>query len=177
MLQELGNLQEEALRSLSAAKTEKEISEIRTRFLGRKGALTQLLRNVGGLPEAERREIGRRANQIKQELEEKIETGLLQVQEREKRSVLEKERIDVTLPGTVPRLGHRHPLSQTADELIDLFGRFGFEVARGPEVEDIHHNFDALNIPLGKFSAVALSSAGNGKSSGVSTRMRSTPSA
>ena len=55
--------------------------------------------------------------------------------------------IDVTLPGIRPRLGHRHPLTQTADELIDLFGRFGFAVARGPEVEDVHHNFDALNIP------------------------------
>src|SRR5262249_5476764 len=55
--------------------------------------------------------------------------------------------IDVTLPGVGTRLGHRHPLTQTADELIDLFGRFGFAVARGPEVEDIHHNFDALNIP------------------------------
>ena len=55
--------------------------------------------------------------------------------------------IDVTLPGIRPRLGHRHPLTQTADELIDLFGRFGFAVARGPEVEDIRHNFDALNIP------------------------------
>ena len=55
--------------------------------------------------------------------------------------------IDVTLPGIRPRLGHRHPLTQTADELIDLFGRFGFSVARGPEVEDTRHNFDALNIP------------------------------
>jgi phenylalanyl-tRNA synthetase alpha chain len=57
-------------------------------------------------------------------------------------------RIDVTLPGLRPRLGHRHPLTQTAEELIDLFGRFGFDVARGPEVEDVRHNFDALNIPL-----------------------------
>ena len=55
--------------------------------------------------------------------------------------------IDVTLPGVRPRLGHRHPLTQTADELIDIFGRFGFSVARGPEVEDVYHNFDALNIP------------------------------
>ena len=54
---------------------------------------------------------------------------------------------DVTLPGLRPRLGHRHPLTQTADELIDIFGRFGFAVARGPEVEDVRHNFDALNIP------------------------------
>src|ERR1035437_8650364 len=54
---------------------------------------------------------------------------------------------DVTLPGRVPKLGHRHPLTQTADELIDIFGRFGFAVARGPEVEDIRHNFEALNIP------------------------------
>ena len=64
----------------------------------------------------------------------------------ERRSVTAGE-MDVTLPGIAPRLGHRHPLTQTADELIDLFGRFGFRVARGPEVEDIHHNFDALNIP------------------------------
>ncbi|MGE5755460.1 MAG: phenylalanine--tRNA ligase subunit alpha, partial [Planctomycetaceae bacterium] len=55
--------------------------------------------------------------------------------------------IDVTLPGRRPRLGHRHPLTQTAEELIDLFGRLGFAVARGPEVEDIRHNFEALNIP------------------------------
>src|SRR5262249_3651093 len=55
--------------------------------------------------------------------------------------------IDVTRPGVRPRLGHRHPLTQTADELIDIFGWFGFSVARGPEVEDVYHNFDALNIP------------------------------
>ena len=66
---------------------------------------------------------------------------------RLERRVVAAGAIDVTLPGAIPRLGHRHPLTQTADELIDLFGRFGFSVARGPEVEDIHHNFDALNIP------------------------------
>ena len=53
----------------------------------------------------------------------------------------------MTLPGARPRIGHRHPLTQTAEELVDLFGRFGFAVARGPEVEDVRHNFEALNIP------------------------------
>ena len=66
---------------------------------------------------------------------------------RLERRVSSDSAIDVTLPGIRPRLGHRHPLTQTADELIDLFGRFGFSVARGPEVEDVYHNFDALNIP------------------------------
>ena len=63
------------------------------------------------------------------------------------RPSLAADAIDVTLPGTRSRLGHRHPLTQTTDELIDLFGRFGFQVARGPEVEDVRHNFEALNIP------------------------------
>jgi phenylalanyl-tRNA synthetase alpha chain len=96
------------------------------------------------LDPAGKRAYGQRFNRVKQALESALEAA----RSRLDRRVVAAGSIDVTLPGVIPKLGHRHPLSQTADELIDLFGRFGFEVARGPEVEDIHHNFDALNFPL-----------------------------
>jgi len=147
--EELENLREETLASLSRASTEREVSEIRVRVLGRKGNLTQLLKSLGSLPEADRREIGRRANQIKDDLERKIEEVLLHIQERSRREALEKEKIDVTLPGRRVPLGRKHPITQTLDEIIDIFSHLGFEVVEGPEVELDYYNFEALNIPKG----------------------------
>ena len=149
MKEELENLREETLASLSRASTEREVSEIRVRVLGRKGNLTQLLKSLGSLPEADRREIGRRANQIKDDLERKIEEVLLHIQERSRREALEKEKIDVTLPGRRVPLGRKHPITQTLDEIIDIFSHLGFEVVEGPEVELDYYNFEALNIPKG----------------------------
>ena len=149
MKEELESLQKEILASLSQVSTEKELSEIRVRVLGRKGSLTQLLKRLGTLPEAERREIGKRANQIKEDLEKRIEETLLQIQERERREALGREKIDVTLPGRRIPVGKRHPLTQTLDEIIDIFSRLGFEVVEGPEVELDYYNFEALNIPQG----------------------------
>jgi phenylalanyl-tRNA synthetase alpha chain len=147
--EELESLQKEILASLSQVSTEKELSEIRVRVLGRKGSLTQLLKRLGTLPEAERREIGKRANQVKEDLEKRIEETLLQIQERERREALGREKIDVTLPGRRIPVGKRHPLTQTLDEIIDIFSRLGFEVVEGPEVELDYYNFEALNIPQG----------------------------
>jgi phenylalanyl-tRNA synthetase alpha chain len=147
--EELESLQKEILASLSQVSTEKELSEIRVRVLGRKGSLTQLLKRLGTLPETERREIGKRANQVKEDLEKRIEETLLQIQERERREALGREKIDVTLPGRRIPVGKRHPLTQTLDEIIDIFSRLGFEVVEGPEVELDYYNFEALNIPQG----------------------------
>ncbi|OGP75023.1 MAG: phenylalanine--tRNA ligase subunit alpha [Deltaproteobacteria bacterium RBG_16_49_23] len=149
MKEELEKIREECQAALSLAKTEPEISEIRIRILGRKGSLTQLLKRLGTLPEAERREIGRRANEIKEDLEARIEEGLLHIQEHERRESLEKERIDVTLPGRRMVSGRKHPLTQILDEIIHIFSRLGFEVVEGPEVELDYYNFEALNIPKG----------------------------
>ncbi len=149
MKEELESLQKEILASLSQVSTEKELSEIRVRVLGRKGSLTQLLKRLGTLPETERREIGKRANQVKEDLEKRIEETLLQIQERERREALGREKIDVTLPGRRIPVGKRHPLTQTLDEIIDIFSRLGFEVVEGPEVELDYYNFEALNIPQG----------------------------
>jgi phenylalanyl-tRNA synthetase alpha chain len=95
------------------------------------------------LEPATKRVYGQRFNAAKAELEAAFETAQARLQRR----ATDAGALDVTLPGIPIRFGHRHPLTQTTEELIDLFGRFGFAVARGPEVEDTYHNFDALNIP------------------------------
>ena len=149
MLDKLERLQSEVVISISQASTEKEISEIRLKYLGKKGSITQVLKSLGTLPESERREVGQRANQLKESTEAKIEETLLQIQERERREALEREKIDVTLPGRRIPVGKRHPLTQILDEIIDIFSRLGFEVVEGPEVELDYYNFEALNIPKG----------------------------
>lgn len=149
MIGELQKLQEETLATLSVAVTEKEVSEIRVTVLGRKGSLTQLLKRLGGLPEADRREVGKKANQVKEDLEGKIEGALLRIQKQEGREALNQEKVDVTLPGRRIPLGKKHPITQTLDEIVSIFSRIGFEVVEGPEVELDYYNFEALNIPKG----------------------------
>jgi len=147
--EELEKIREECQASLGLARTEPEISDIRVNVLGRKGSLTQLLKRLGTLPEDERREIGRRANEIKEDLEARVEECLRRIQEQERTEALEREKIDVTLPGRRMILGRKHPLTQTLDEIIHIFSRLGFEVVEGPEVELDYYNFEALNIPKG----------------------------
>jgi len=147
--EELKSLQKETLSSLSKVSTEKELLEIRVKVLGRKGSLTQLLKNLGSLPESERREIGKKANEVKEDLEKRIEETLLRIRERERSEALKREKIDVTLPGRKIPAGKKHPITQIFDEVIDIFSRLGFEVAEGPEVELDYYNFEALNIPKG----------------------------
>ncbi|MGZ3558005.1 MAG: phenylalanine--tRNA ligase subunit alpha [Thermodesulfobacteriota bacterium] len=149
MKEELESLQEETFSSLSKVSTEKELLEIRVRVLGRKGSLTQLLKSLGSLPPSERRELGKRANEVKDGLEKRIEETLLQIRGRERREALKREKIDVTLPGRRIPVGKKHPITQIFDEVIDIFSRLGFEVAEGPEVELDYYNFEALNIPKG----------------------------
>ncbi len=149
MKEELEKLREESLAFLSQVSTEKEVSELRVRILGRKGSLTQLLKRLGTLSEEDRREIGRKANQVKDDLETRIEETLSLIREREKRDALEREKVDVTLPGRRIPYGKRHPLTQILEEIIDIFSRLGFEVVEGPEVEQDYYNFEALNIPKG----------------------------
>jgi phenylalanyl-tRNA synthetase alpha chain len=147
--EELEKLHNEMISALSQASIEKEILEIRIKVLGRKGRLTELLKRLGTLPEGERREIGKKANQVKEDLEKRIEEVLLQIQDREREDALAREKIDVTLPGRQIPLGRKHPITQTLEEIIDIFSRLGFEVVEGPDVELDYYNFEALNIPQG----------------------------
>ena len=131
MIEELERLQKEKLVSLSQAKTENEVSDVRVGVLGRKGSLTQLLKSLGALPEAERRELGKRANQVKAELEAKIEEALIRVRDAERREALRKERVDITLPGRPTPSGKKHPVTQILDEVVEIFSRLGFDVVEG----------------------------------------------
>jgi phenylalanyl-tRNA synthetase alpha chain len=149
VIEELERLQRETLVSLSQANIENEVSDVRVRVLGRKGSLTQLLKSLGVIPEAERKELGKRANQVKAALEAKIEEALIRVREAERREALQKERIDITLPGRPTPSGKKHPITQILDEVIEIFSRLGFDVVEGPEVELDYYNFEALNIPRG----------------------------
>jgi len=143
-------LEAEGLRAFGQASSPAAVEAARVEFLGQKqGRVKAAQERLKTLPTAERRGYGQRFNAAKQALDAAWEAA----QERAARQSRPEEpakELDLTLPGHPrPRLGHRHPLAQTADELIDIFGRFGFSVARGPEVEDVFHNFDALNIPPG----------------------------
>jgi phenylalanyl-tRNA synthetase alpha chain len=149
VIEELERLQRETLVSLSQSKMENEVSDVRVGVLGRKGSLTQLLKSLGALPEAERKELGKRANQVKAALEAEIEKALIRVRETERKGSLRKERIDITLPGRPTPLGKRHPITQILDEVVEIFSRLGFDVVEGPEVELDYYNFEALNIPRG----------------------------
>jgi len=124
------------------------LQSLRDRFLGRKsGALSGLLKSLGQLADAERREVGQELNALKAEIEARLEEARERIERQRGQQALARERLDVTLPGRRPRAGHRHPVTVVRQELEDIFVAMGYEVYDGPEVEDDYHNFEALNMP------------------------------
>ncbi len=145
-LRDLEQLEAAGLAALEAASAQEAVESARIEFLGQKqGRVKSAQERLKSLDPAGKRVYGLRFNAVKQALESALETARCRLERGTSKAA---GGLDVTLPGNRRRLGHRHPLTQTADELIDIFGRFGFTVARGPEVEDTRHNFDALNIPV-----------------------------
>ncbi|NND64383.1 MAG: phenylalanine--tRNA ligase subunit alpha [Gammaproteobacteria bacterium] len=123
------------------------LDDVRVQYLGKKGVLTEQLKALGQLPAEERPERGQAINEAKQSVQSALESRKQDLQRQALAAELNQERIDVTLPGRGLGSGSRHPVTRTMDRMIDLFQTAGFEVARGPEVEDDFHNFEALNIP------------------------------
>jgi phenylalanyl-tRNA synthetase alpha chain len=140
-------IHDEALSSLETCQDEEGLEALRVQLFGKKGELTSILRGLGGLPPEQRRTIGEQANQLKELLETQIATRRARIQEEQRARSIAAERIDITLPGRKRPRGSLHPLLQTLDETIAIFTAMGFEVARGPDIEDDYHNFAALNIP------------------------------
>ena len=128
--------------------TTDQLDEWRTRYLGReRGELTSILKGLGKLPPEQRKIIGVAANQVKDELVRMLEAHSQELRAHEQAEALERERLDVTLPGRpVPR-GHVHPLAQTMRDIVRVMGLMGFQLFDGPEVETDYYNFQALNIP------------------------------
>ncbi|WP_130471693.1 phenylalanine--tRNA ligase subunit alpha [Candidatus Magnetaquicoccus inordinatus] len=147
MREQLQALQEEALTRLQEAGSLAELEQIRVQILGKKGALTSLLRGLSEVSAAERPLLGELANRLKDAFNEMLQQRLRLLQEEELSRRLAAERIDVTLPGRTPPLGGIHPISRALGEITTIFRSMGFPPATGPEVEDDWHNFAALNIP------------------------------
>lgn len=144
MLDEFEKIGREAFESLKEVANADQLEQFRIRFLSRKGAVTQMLSRIGSFPNEQRKQAGALANKIKQEVTAAFE----QLKSSLKKCPHEKEPlIDVTLPGADFEIGKSHIITQTKNELLEIFGRMGFSIAYGPEVEDEWHNFIALNIP------------------------------
>lgn len=143
MKEKLLELKTKALEDLKKINDISGLEEFRIRYLGKKGLLSALMKNIGKLPPEERPQVGKIANEVREEITKQYEDLKKKLQQKEK-----KERfIDVTLPGRSPERGHIHPITTVIKEVCDIFSKMGFRVVTGPEVELDYYNFEALNIP------------------------------
>lgn len=145
MLEQFEKTGAEALARLKQIADLQSLEDFRIKYLSRKGQVTQMLSRIGKFPPEQKPKAGQLANKIKKQVTaefEKLKTSLQQTSRQET-----KHLVDVTLPGIEPVIGRPHVITQTLNELLEIFGRMGFDIAYGPEVEDEWHNFIALNIP------------------------------
>lgn len=147
MQEKLEHIKQEALESIEGAEQSNSLEEVRIKFLGKKGALTQILRGMGKLSPEERPVMGQLANQVRESIESALGQKLDEMEEKVLARKLLKETIDVTLPGNRPPVGKLHPLTTVLNQITEIFLGMGFDVAEGPEVELDYYNFEALNIP------------------------------
>ncbi len=146
-MESLDHIRDEILRLIGKAASRDGLEEVRVAALGRKGRITELMRGLGGVAPEERRSRGAALNELKDQVEAAIAEAGKRLEGEELAQRLAAERIDITLPVAAEAEGRIHPISQTIDELIAIFGEMGFTVAEGPHIEDDFHNFTALNIP------------------------------
>jgi phenylalanyl-tRNA synthetase alpha chain len=145
VLDEFEKTGSEALAKLKAIGDLESLEKFRIKYLGRKGLIMQMVSRVGKVPADQRRNAGRIANKIKKDVSEAFKNLKAELTRRSESEV--RPLADVTLPGIPPAIGKQHIITRTINELLEIFGRMGFSVAYGPEVEDEWHNFTALNIP------------------------------
>ncbi|MBY3622613.1 MULTISPECIES: phenylalanine--tRNA ligase subunit alpha [Paenibacillus] len=147
MKEKLEALKVEALAKLQEVMDPQVLNDLRVKYLGKKGELTEVLRGMGGLSAEERPVIGQVANQVRSAIEEIIGAKQEAFQQQETQQRLQAEKVDVTLPGRRMQQGGIHPLSRVVQEIEDIFIGMGYRVAEGPEVETDYYNFEALNLP------------------------------
>jgi phenylalanyl-tRNA synthetase alpha chain len=145
MKEKLTKIRTEALEQLSAPNA--DIEQIKIKYLGKKGELTAVLRGMGKLSAEERPVIGRIANEVREAIENELTARAQQQKTAALAARLSAEKLDVTVPGTVPEIGHIHPLDRVQRDMEEIFIGMGFDIVEGPEVEYDYYNFQALNIP------------------------------
>jgi phenylalanyl-tRNA synthetase alpha chain len=144
VIEKIHTLLEDARQQLKQVDSEEKLEELRVRYLGRKGIMSEIFSSIPGLPDGEKPKAGKTANKAKQELQRLLEGAKERLQSSRKTA---KPSFDPTMPPLRPPLGHIHPLSQTIEEVSDIFRTMGFTMAEGPEIERDWYNFEALNIP------------------------------
>ena len=149
MKEQLSNIRNEALAAIDGAASAQELDEVRVKYLGKKGALTALLKQMGTLSPEERPAMGALANEVREALSEALARRQKALEEEALDARLKAEAVDVTIPGAPVRLGHQHPMYIALDEIKEIFIGMGFTVLDGPEVELASYNFDKLNAPEG----------------------------
>ncbi|EDM98043.1 phenylalanine--tRNA ligase, alpha subunit [Pseudoflavonifractor capillosus ATCC 29799] len=149
MKEKLEQIRAEALAALAGAKDAQELDGLRVKYLGKKGELTAVLKMMGSLSAEERPVMGQLANEVREALTEALSQRQKAIEEAALNQRLEAEKLDVTIPGKRPELGHKHPMSIALDELKEIFIGMGFQVAEGPEIELAEYNFTKLNTEEG----------------------------
>ncbi len=143
-LEELEQLKSQALEELEAADSPDSLESWRIKYLGTKGAVKAAMQKLKDVPKEQKPAYGKTANQLKNLLQGKFDSIKDKVAEPAKAA---GPKVDITLPGRRPKIGHLHVITQTINDICDIFGKMGFDVEYGPEVEDEKHNFESLNIP------------------------------
>ncbi len=149
MKEQLANIRQEALAAIRSADAAAVLDQVRVQYLGKKGKLTAVLKQMGKLPAEERPVIGQLANEVREALTNAIAEQSKALAETALNLKLAAETVDVTIPGQRTALGHKHPLSIVIDEITDIFTGMGFQVAEGPEIELAEYNFTKLNTEEG----------------------------
>ena len=144
---QLKQLRDEGLGAVQEATELKQLNEIRVHFLGKNGPITAVLRGMKEIDPAERPQVGKFANEVRDALQQAIATKQDELETAQMAAKLEKETLDVTLPGTPVKSGTPHVLQQIIDEIEELFLGMGYQVVNGPEVEEEHYNFEMMNLP------------------------------
>ena len=144
---DLDTLLEQAQDKINNAADLRALDDVRVAYLGKSGAITEQLKQLGKLPKEERSQAGQAINQAKQSVQQAIEARKKSLEQAALDARLASETIDVTLPGRASESGGLHPVTRTIERIEKLFANAGFSVAEGPEIEDDYHNFEALNIP------------------------------
>jgi phenylalanyl-tRNA synthetase alpha chain len=147
MLNKIEEIKTEALKQLAGINDAKDLEAWRVQYLGKKSPLTQILRGLTTLSIEERKAVGTAANQLKNLLESSAGEKGQTLREAQLKTEAQKESVDISLPGRPYTVGHMHPITQTIDEICDIFISMGFQVLGGPDVEWDYYNFEALNMP------------------------------
>lgn len=147
MKEQLDALQAEALAKISGCTSLQELQDVRVAYLGKKGAVTTLLKGLGKLDKEERPKMGAMVNTVREALEAELSNVQAGLEAKALQARLDSERIDITLPGRTRRQGHLHPLTKVNEMIESFFMKMGYTVAEGPEIESDYYNFECLNLP------------------------------